>query len=147
MDKSHMDINQRYFNMLNMFVTEGAIYYLHYTLIHFGYPDKPMHFAVSTSNLKIGATRAFFNPCTSQLRNDNSKGVFTFNLNEGIRSNDKKYKTTYVLLSLSRCVKLVDFTKTDYCIYKGRMKVETLSLYRKAKKEFIRSQHIHRGKK
>lgn len=140
-----MKIEDRYFNLIDMFLVEGAIYCLHYSVFHFGHLDKPMHYAVSTSNLKLGSTKAFFNPCTSKHKADNND-VFTFNLNEEIRLNDENFGTTYVLLSLSRYVRLVDFTQTEFCVYKGKMKEETLNKYKKAKKEFILWNHSKRNK-
>jgi|YelNatPaOPRAMG01_1025707.scaffolds.fasta_scaffold19547_4 hypothetical protein len=141
-----MKIEDRYFNLLDMFLMEGAVYLLHYSVFHFGYSGKPMHFAVSTSNLKLGTTKAFFNPCTSNVSNKNNKDIFAFNLAEEIKLNDQKFKQTYVLLSLSRYVRLVDFTHTEFCVYKGKMKEDTLNKYRKAKQEFILWNHNKRKK-
>jgi hypothetical protein len=129
-----MTISERISNALSLLITEGAIFYIHYSILNFGNSEKPMHYAISQSSLMAGASKAFFNPCTSKYQ-DNHKDVFTFNLSKKIGL-DEGIKT-YVLLSLSKYVKLVDFTKKGYCIYKGTMDNSTLEKYRRAKKDYI----------
>lgn len=140
-----MKIEDRYFTLLNMFLVEGAIYYLHYSILHFGYADKPMHYAISKQNLNHGSSIACFNPCTSKFK-DNNKSVFSFNLVEELNLSNEKHEITYVLLSLSKCIKLTDFTKTALTVYKGKMREETLKKYRQAKREFILWSHNKRNK-
>jgi len=133
----------RYFQLLDMFVQEGAIFQMHPQILHFGSYDN-RHYSISKYNLRFGFTYSIFNPSTSQEKDRTRKDVFAFSLKDGssIKGNDNK--TTYVLLSLNTKVKLTDLLRPDLCGYKGKMNEETLKQYRKAKKDFVESKQNKR---
>lgn len=135
---------RRYFQLLNLFVTEGAIFLMHPNILHFSEGNK-RHFAVSKYNLKWGYNYSIFNPCTSQKKSNTRKDVFAFSLKRDSTLREESDKITFILLSLNKKVKLLELTKPDLCNYKGRMLPETLSEYKKAKKEYIESYYKLRG--
>jgi hypothetical protein len=137
---------QRYFKLLEMFVKEGSIFLMNPSILYFGTEDNK-HFAVSKHNLKYGSTSSDFNPCTSQQKNSSRPDIFAFNFNDGSTIKDINNKTTYVLLSLSRKVKLTNITKPMLCEYKGRMTDITLEEYRNAKRKFIEWTHSKKAQK
>lgn len=137
---------RRYFQLLNLFVAEGAIFLMHPQLLQFSEGDRK-HFAVSKNNLIWGYTYSIFNPCTSQEKNITRKDVFAFSLKKDSTVNEESGKTTYLLLSLNKKVKLLEFAKPDMCIHKGKMLPETLAKYKKAKREYIESFYKKRGKR
>ncbi len=127
---------RRYFQLLDMFIKEGAVFHMHPEILHFGENER-RHYSISKYNLRFGNTYSIFNPCTSQEMDKNRKDVFYFSLEEDTTIKDDSHKITYLLLALSIKVQLNDLMKPNLSVYKGRMHDKTLEEYRKAKKEFI----------
>lgn len=132
----------RYSNYINNSVREGAIFLMHPSILNFGTANNK-HYSICADEIKFERNYYNFNPCTSKYHH---KDVFAFQMNIESTCATRNDETTYVLLSLRRKVRIQDIIKTNLCEFKGVLLADTLSKYKKAKKEYVLQNRLRRNK-